>query len=261
MACAAASLWQAGCAGGARAEYMTSAETAGIAAGSGWSSEAVERDSYGLLLGELELGAGSILGDAAWTDGPKRRVFERFTPDGSARVARVYTPVEIGPAWLGATDVAEIDEGGDAVGRSIRLARTEEGLFTLVTDSGSVRSEFEPGALFLPKQLAFGEVVERSFRVAASGGPVGKGSDGTGTVRVEGIGSQVVVVPAGRFQAGVAETRLSMKIGPARIVVTRRLWVDPVFGVVAERGKERVTVFGVPFRDDEWVAIAEQLDD
>lgn len=137
------------------------------------------------------------------------------------------------------------------------LALTEEGVVSLRTLSGEVLSEFEPGALFLPNELRPGEVIELDFAVRSSGGAIGRGSDGTGKVRVEGIGRQVVGTPLGLFDAFVVESELSMKVGVARIVFARRLWIDDAFGLIAEKKRDRVTVFGVVVRKRDSISVVE----
>ncbi|GEM_PF-2938967 len=213
-------------------------------------------DEFGLLVGELDSGSGRpLVGLSAWTEHSRVRVHTRFTDGTPERILRSTLPGDRGGRRVNEITVGPVGAGEPDL-RTV-IALTGEGLVSLETLGGGVLSVFEPGALFLPAGLEAGEMLERAFGVRSSGGPIGRGSDGRGTVRIEGIGRQVIGTPIGLFDAFVVDSELSMKVGVARIVFARRMWIDDAFGLVAERTRDRVSVFGMTVRRRDWVSIIE----
>ncbi|MEM9373202.1 MAG: hypothetical protein AAGA55_06120 [Planctomycetota bacterium] len=219
----------------------------------------LEPDESGLMLGELDRSGRALSALAVWSPQPRTRIYRRFQDGPDQRVFRTSRPVGVGDQRQNMIEVRAASE--ETPGTRTLLALTGDGVFTLRNDSGGVSSVFDPGALFLPTELQSGGVAERSFDVRSSGSLIGEDSAGSGVVRIEGMGRQPIGTPAGLFEAFVLETELAMTVGAARILFSRRLWIDDAFGLVAEIGRDRVTVFGVPVRTREWVSVAEGEDD
>lgn len=211
-------------------------------------------DESGLMLGPLDAESRrGLLALSAWSESARTRVHARFDDGGTASVLRSSTPGMRGDRRVNLVEIRA--DGADTPDLRTTIALADEGLVSLDTLSGGVLSEFEPSALFLPSELSSGESVERAFSVRSSGGPIGGGSDGEGTVRIEGIGRQAIGTPLGMFDAFVVDSELSMKVGVARIVFSKRMWIDDAFGLVAERKRDRVTVFGVAVRKRDSVSV------
>lgn len=153
-----------------------------------------------------------------------RRSFE-WHDDGSVTV-RVEPVDAEGPAVL---NNAKLDSNGAMV--------------ATMNDNGVIKSDFDPAALIMPYTIAAGQTIARPFDVTSTGKRIGT-SSGSGNATVAGIGRQTIETPAGAFDAFVVDSSLVFKVGPAKVTLTQRAWVDAERGLVAEEGSEKVTVFG-----------------
>ncbi len=221
-----------GCGGKAVAQYDTPSA----------SSIGLTTTDSGLRVGELRE-SGVLAAEHFWTDTERRDRFLRFTSDSSEpeRVLRTIMPEGDG--------VIRIEFGGESSEPNwARIVLAESGDILIDSNlANGIESTFEPQALFLPAVLNAGDDVVREIAVESKGGLFGSGSGG-GTSTVSGIGTQVIEVPAGVYEAFVVDSQLAFSVGPARIKLTQRAWfalnVSGV-GVVAEEGEELVRVFGV----------------
>ena len=71
---------------------------------------------------------------------------------------------------------------------------------------------------------------------------------GDGSVRLRGLGTQTVLTGVGPISAFVLASDMTFSIGPAKIRLAQRSWVDPSpsgFGLVAEESEDRVTILGI----------------
>lgn len=212
----------------------------------------------GLRVGEL-IPTGSISADAIWTNDARSDRFLRFTSKSSQpeSVTRTITPEADGSLTIElATEVTSA-----ASGRS-SLVREESGDVVIASNlANKIESSFEPQAIFMPSLLSAGEEIERKIGVQSKGPMFGSGK-GEGTSIIRGIGTQSIETPAGFFEAFVIESELSFSVGPARITLTQRAWIDQGetrAGIVAEEGQESVKVFGIGVHSESRVSVLNEL--
>lgn len=211
----------------------------------------------GLRVGEL-IPDGSIAADDIWTDEARSDRFMRFTSASSKpeSVTRTITPEEDGSLRIEfATEVTSATSGRSS------LVLEDSGDIVIASNlANKIESSFEPRAIFMPSVLGAGERVEREIGVQSKGPMFGSGS-GKGTSIVQGIGTQAIETPAGLFEAFVIESELSFSVGPARITLTQRAWVDQGetrAGIVAEEGQESVKVFGIAVHSESRVSVLDE---
>ncbi len=218
-----------------------------------FSSVLTTRES-GLRVGELTPN-GSVSADDIWTDASRRDHFLRFTSTSSKpeSVIRTITPAEDGSLTIElATEVTSA-----ASGRS-SLEREDSGDVVIASNlANKIESDFMPRAIFMPSVLSAEEGVEREIMVQSKGPMFGSGK-GKGTSVVRGIGTQTIETPSGLYAAFVIESELAFSVGPARIVLMQRAWIDQgqtQAGIVAEEGKESVKVFGIGVHSESRVSV------
>ena len=212
----------------------------------------------GLRVGELTQ-SGSVSAGDIWTDKARRDRFLRFT-SGSSKpesITRTITPEDDGSLTIElATEVTSA-----ASGRS-SLSREDSGDVVITSNlANKIESSFEPRAIFMSSELGAGDVVEREIGVQSKGPMFGSGK-GEGTSVIRGIGTQTIETPAGLFEAFVIESELSFSVGPARITLTQRAWIDQGetrAGIVAEEGQESVKVFGIGVHGESRVSVLDEL--
>ncbi len=216
----------------------------------------------GLRVAELTPN-GSVSAGDIWTDVSRRDQFLRFTSASSKpeSVIRTITPAEDGSLTIElATEVTSA-----ASGRS-RLVLEDSGDVVIASNlANKIESDFMPRAIFMPSVLNAEESVEREIEVQSKGPMFGSGK-GKGTSVIRGIGTQTIETPAGIYEAFVIESELSFSVGPARIVLTQRAWIDQgqtQAGIVAEEGRESVKVFGIGMHNESRVSVLNEahLDD
>lgn len=208
----------------------------------------------GLRVGPLDE-SGAVSADAFW---PERRGADTFiefandSADGGARVERRFVFLDDGSVRVEVvrdeTTVNEIERRSDGA----VVARLNNG--------AEIRSVFAPSALVFVDGLGAGEAAVEPFEVTSTVPVIGE-TDGKGEAAVRGIGMQAVETPAGVFDAFVVESSLVFMVGPAKISLKQRAWVDvrpDGLGIVAEEGVEKVWVFGMPRHDRERVAVLER---
>ena len=211
----------------------------------------------GLRVGELTL-SGSVSANAIWIDVARSDRFLRFTSASSKpeSVTRTITPEEDGSLTIElATEVTSA-----ASGRS-SLVREDSGDVVIASNlANKIESSFEPRAIFMPSVLSAGEEVERKIGVQSKGPMFGSGK-GEGTSVIRGIGTQTIETPAGLFEVFVIESELSFSVGPARITLKQRAWIDQGenrAGIVAEEGQESVKVFGIGVHSESRVSVLDE---
>lgn len=213
----------------------------------------------GIRVGEI-VAEGGLASDAVWATRDRLDVFVRFTSesDDPERVVRRLAPT---PAE-GLVIELRTQRTSAAAGKSVLILEESGGVVILSNVANRIESTFEPGAIFMPVSLAAGEKVVRQIGVTSEGAMFGKGS-GKGTSSVTGLGTQRVETPAGVFEAFVVESELDFKVGPARITLAQRAWIDTSgesLGVVAEEGSELVRVLGLTVHEESRVSLIETLD-
>lgn len=220
-------------------------------------SEALTARPSGLRVGELSE-SGALDAGQIWDAADRTDRFLRFVSGSkeSQSVVRTMRHTEEG------TLVVELAmEAESAVAGRSELAQADSGEILIVSNSANkIDSRFDPRALFLPPRLEAGQEHTREIRVSSTGPMFGSG-EGEGTSVVRGIGTQRVEVPAGVFEAFVFESELAFSVGPARIELTQRAWVDTAegrMGIVAEEGKETVKVFGLSVHSETRVGLLDQ---
>lgn len=208
----------------------------------------------GLRVGELTL-SGSVSADDVWAESPRSDRFLRFTSASSKpeSVTRTITPAEDGSLTIElATEVTSA-----ASGRS-RLVREDSGDVVIASNlANKIESDFDPRAIFMPSTLSACETVEREIGVRSKGPMFGSGK-GDGSSVIRGIGTQIIETSAGLYEAFVIESELAFSVGPARIVLTQRAWIDmgaTRSGIVAEEGRESVKVFGIAVHGESRVSV------
>lgn len=208
----------------------------------------------GLRVGELTQ-TGSVTAEQIWSKSTRSDRFLRFTSSSrqAEPVTRTITPDEDGS--LRVEIVTEVTSA--ASGRS-RLLLDESGDVVIASNlANKIESDFEPMAIFMPKTLAVDERIEREIGVQSKGPMFGSGT-GKGTSVIQGIGTQTIETPAGLFEAFVIESELAFAVGPARIVLSQRAWIDQTeshAGIVAEEGRETVKVFGISVHNESRVSV------
>lgn len=213
------------------------------------------RDS-GLLVGPLRP-EGSIGERTYWLPPGQVVVFTRNEGDDDFEVRRVVS----GNDELRTFRIERLSDGSLLGETSIRL---DEGVGVVILEnlSEDIKSRFAPYAIVAPTTLSAGETVEQAFAVRTTGRPLTSGR-GEGTTTLTGVGRQVIETPAGRIDAFVVEYALSFGIGPARIALEQRSWIDPDergLGLIAEEGTERVRVFGLTVHEAERVSVVERVE-
>lgn len=217
----------------------------------------MEARESGLMVGELRT-EGSIAAASVWTQTARSDRFLRFTSERSEpeSVLRSITPESDGTLTIQlATEVQSVVSG------RTQLELGEAGDILIVSNlSNKVESDFDPRAVFLPETLLAGDSVDREIEVQSTGPMFGSGS-GKGTSIVRGIGIQTIETPAGVFDAFVIESELKFAVGPARIALTQRAWIDQGdkrAGMVAEEGKESIKVFGISVHSESRVSVLDE---
>lgn len=215
--------------------------------------ELTTRES-GLRVGDLTA-SGSLSVDQFLAVQARRDRFLRFTSASgdSDTVIRSITPESDGTLTIELTTSST----SAASGRSV-LVPGEAGELLIASNlANDIESTFEPRALFLPAALHAGNEIIREIGVQSKGNLFTSGS-GKGTSTIRGIGTQLIEVPAGLYEAFVVESELSFAIGRAQIVLTQRAWfaIDKTgTGVVAEEGTELVKVFGISAHNENRVSV------
>lgn len=211
----------------------------------------------GLRVGELAE-TGAVSAAAIWMNSARSDRFLRFTSASSKpeSVTRTITPQNNGSLSIElATEITSA-----ASGRSC-LVREDSGDIVIASNlANKIESQFEPQAIFMPTVLNAGESVEREIAVQSKGPMFGSGK-GKGTSVIRGIGTQTIETPAGLFEAFVIESELAFSVGPARITLTQRAWIDQGktrAGIVAEEGQESVKVFGLAVHSESRVSVLEK---
>lgn len=206
-----------------------------------------ETRESGLVVGSL-VEQGVYRAADFWPDKDRVDVFRRSLSNRSRSELVVRRLTRNGG------DEMEIDltlEKGEGVAFN-HMRRTGSGEVVILANRGNdISSRFDPPALFLPAEVRGGEVGERAFEVRSEGGMFGTGT-GRGVSSYKALGRQSVRTPAGDFEAFVLESRLSFSVGPARIELNTRAWLDAgdgSLGVIAEEGREEVRVFGLKVHD------------
>lgn len=218
--------------------------------------ELTARES-GLMVGQLDE-SGSLSVDQFLVERARKDRFLRFmsSSDEPETVIRSITPESDG------TLIVELatDSASAASGRSVLVLDETGGLLIDSNLANNIESTFSPRALFLPASLSAGEEIIREIEVQSKGNMFSSGS-GEGTSTIRGIGTQLIEVPAGLYEAFVVESELSFSIGPARIVLTQRAWFaigEDGIGIVAEEGRELVKVFGISAHNENRVSVLEE---
>lgn len=208
----------------------------------------------GLKVGELNE-SGSFTADTFLADGARKDRFLRFTSASKEPEAVIRS---ITPESDSSLTIEVATETASAVSGRTVLVMAESGEVLIRSNrANNIESTFEPKALFLPATLDAGVEIVREIGVRSVGNLFSSGS-GEGTSTIRGIGTQVIEVPAGLYEAFVVESELSFSVGPARIVLTQRAWFamnEKGVGVVAEEGRERVTVFGISAHNERRVSV------
>jgi len=212
----------------------------------------------GIRVGELAE-SGSLASDAVWATEARSDAFVRFTSesDEPERVVRRLAPT---PAE-GLVVELRTQRQSAASGKSVLILDESGDVLILSNVANKIESDFEPRAIFMPAELAAGEEVVREIGVKSEGPMFGSGS-GKGTSKVAGVGMQTVETPAGVFEAFVVESELDFKVGPARITLGQRAWIDTSgrrVGVVAEEGREIVRVLGLTVHSETRVSLLEEI--
>ncbi len=206
-------------------------------------------NQHGLQVGPLERRG---VFEAAWlVAGDRARVFEQTDSGGLTEVVRSSERMGQG---------VEIRTRVESADTPIRLVRLEDAggeLRAVRVEAGGITNDFTPGALYLPSTLEAGERMSQTFRVRSDGRGI-RGQSGTGTVTIEGLGSQRVATPAGLYDAFVFRWEMNLKVGAAKISLTQTAWVDRSEGLVAETVRDRVSVFGVPVQHEERVSVLKE---
>jgi hypothetical protein len=218
------------------------------------SPESLTTRATGLRVGALTetgtLQPGDTMPSEARTDR-----FVRFTSqsDAADSVLRTIQPGPDGSVTI------DLDAGSvsAASGRSVLVYDASGDLLLASNRSEEIDTQFEPLALFLPATLQAGQEIVRQIGVRSTGNRFNSGT-GKGTSTVTGVGTQLIEVPAGLFEAFVVDSRLSFTIGPARIELTQRAWFaldGGRVGIVAEEGRELVKVLGLPVHNQSRVSV------
>lgn len=157
---------------------------------------------------------------------------------------------------------AEAPSAGDAVVASELVFRMDGGDQVLVQTTehaDGVVTEMKPPMLVFPARLEAGKPDKREFRmiVHPAGNPKAVKNEGPASNELVYEADEVLDVPAGRFEARKVTSTLRAELGKARVENVTESWYAPPPGpgLVAERERQRVTVFGVPVRvsDRMWV--------
>ncbi len=152
----------------------------------------------------------------------------------------------IGEAVVGSELVFRID-GGDQV-----LVQTTEHADEVVT-------EMKPPMLVFPARLEAGKPEKREFRmiVHPAGNPNVVKNEGPASNELVYEADETLAVPVGTFETRKVRSTLRAELGKAKVENVTESWYAPPPGpgLVAERERQRVTVFGVPVRvsDRMWV--------
>lgn len=213
--------------------------------------EGLAADENGLRVGPLEP-RGSIRSDWLRAEDQRERIFEQTDADGRSRVVRTAERVGSG------VEMVTRAEGSDEPIRIVLLDEERGQLRTTRVESGGITNEFTPGAIYLPAQLNAGERIEESFLVHSDGRGI-RGESGTGTVRIEGLGSQRIATPSGLYDAFVFRWEMQLKVGAATISLRQTAWVDRDEGLVAETARDRVSVFGIPIQHEDRVSVLSEV--
>ncbi|MEO0511787.1 MAG: hypothetical protein AAF108_02690 [Planctomycetota bacterium] len=215
-----------------------------------------ERES-GLRIGKLSA-EGVLPADAFWLRPEMRAVFRRSEEGETIEVERAMS--EPDPEGVRTILITSVGDGA-VVGRT-SIERREDGAIVIRENKTSdIESAFTPAALLSPRELAVGVRVEEPFEVKTTGRPVTSGT-GDGAVELTGLGTQDVETGLGVVRAFVIESEMSFKIGPARIVLSQRSWVDPTpggFGLVAEESRDSVKVFGIGVHSADRVSLIQRV--
>jgi len=216
----------------------------------------------GLRVGELAE-SGSLSVDSFLVHGARRDRFLRFTSSSNDPEVIIRSIV---PERDGSLTIELTTESMDAVSaRSVLVMDEARNVLIQSNLANSIESTFEPKAVFLTATLSAGVEIVREIGVRSEGSLFSSGS-GEGTSIVRGVGTQMIEVPAGLYEAFVVESELSFSIGPARILLTQRGWFAKSkkgVGVVAEEGRERVEVFGITAHNESRVSVlaAEKIEE
>lgn len=176
-------------------------------------------------------------------EGDTRLVTNRERQAGGLRVTKIEAAAVVGGGMVP-------DERTRQVLEIVRTPEGDAALASTVEQKDQVVTRFDPPLLALPAALAVGarrtqDLYVRVFPIAS---PERVQSQGKATLTLTCEAIERVRVPAGEFDAARVESVLRIDLGTAKVTVTTTLWYAAGVGLVAERHREKVTVFGVVIR-------------
>lgn len=140
-----------------------------------------------------------------------------------------------------------------------RMEREDQVLVQTTEHADDVVTEMKPPMLVFPASLEAGKAVKREFRmiVHPAGNPKAVKNEGPASNELVYEADETIAVPAGTFETRKVRSTLRAELGKAKVENITESWyaAPPGPGLVAERERQRVTVFGVPVRvsDRMWV--------
>lgn len=200
---------------------------------------------------------GSVEASDLWPDSTRTDRFKRsISAQGDAVIVRRAMTREND----GTVSILIRDENAEKPIARTRLGLEPDGAVGILShESDGILSRFEPPPGLVPASLSAGQTVRSAFSVQSSGDRIPDGS-GEGTGEIEGLGTQTLSSPIGELPCFVLRSSLSFSIGAARITLDQRAWIDQSgrgLGLVAEEGRTRVVVFGIPVHNRARVSLIE----
>ncbi len=204
------------------------------------------------VVGTSTPASGEVRGDIAYPRiaGSKRFTFEKSSwgSTESHTTVETYVPQDDG-TWLIHTE----DDGVRI--SSTHLARTAKGVSILdtVDYESATKTFFRGSGLLVMPTIArpeglYGNTV--TVEIYDLDNPHRIKQHGTATRDIEFLATELIVTPAGTFEAAHIRSVLLMELTSANVTQTDHLWIDSEIGIVAEDSRLQVRVFGLPFKSD-----------